>query len=312
MFPLAQSAPANPSEDTNSWWAGLDPLGIFERFWNLDFSIGGTTIFVHQLVLAILFLVVGAMVSKRLARFVANKVGSVSKVGSNTRQMIERLLYFLLLFAALLVTLAIAGIPMTIFTVFGGAVAIAVGFGAQNLSNNLISGFILMFNRPIRIGDIVEIDDKLVKIEEIGIRTVRCRRTDGADVLVPNSDFLESKVTNWTLFDANIRAQVRVGIAYGSDIRRMREILLESAHQHPKILKHLDPIVLFEDFGDNALIFDLLFWATVSRPMDLRMIQSDLRFEIDDKCKAAGITIAFPQRDVHLDSLSPVEVKVLQ
>jgi len=289
-----------------------ETIEIFVDFWNLSFPVGGHEIYVHQIVLAVLALIVGSILAKRVARFFAGRSAKIGRLGANTRALIERLLYNLFLLVSLLISLAIAGIPMTVFTVLGGALAIGVGFGAQNLFNNLISGFILMFNKPIRIGDIVELDDKLVKIEEIGGRAVRCRRTDGADVIVPNSDFLENRVTNWTLFDANIRAMVRVGIAYGSPCEKMREILFKVAHEHPRILQHLEPVVLFEDFGDNALIFDLLFWASITRPMDLRTIQSDLRFAIDAECRAAGITIAFPQRDVHLDTLSPLEVRLTE
>ncbi len=204
----------------------------------------------------------------------------------------------------------IAGIPITIFTVLGGAVAIGIGFGAQNLFNNLISGLILMVERPIRIGDIVELAGAEGRVADIGNRCVRIRRSDGIDVLVPNSHFLEQDVVNWTLNDSDIRGSLSIGVAYGSDIKKVKELMLKAAKEHPKIIQNLEILVLFDDFGDNSLLFNLLFWTKVTRPMDLRRIQSEIRFTLDATFKEAGISISFPQRDVHLDTLTPLEIRL--
>jgi len=181
--------------------------------------------------------------------------------------------------------------------------AIGVGFGAQNLINNLISGIILMAEKPIRIGDIIVLGDSQGKVASIGNRCTRIRRGDGVDVLVPHSHFLEQQVVNWTLHDSELRGTLTMGDAYGSPTLKIKEILLQAADEHPRVLKTQVPFVLFEDFGDNALVFSLLFWSSVSMPMDLRRVTSDMRFRIDALFADAGITIAFPQRDIHLDTL---------
>jgi len=203
--------------------------------------------------------------------------------------------------------------PITVFTVLGGAVAIGIGFGAQNLFNNLISSFIIMVERPIRIGDIIEVGDvDEGRVEEIGNRCTRVRRSDGMDVLIPNSHFLENPVVNWTLFDIHVRGSVEVGVAYGSDTKQVTDLIMACASDNPKVLGSPAPIVLFEDFGDNALAFRLMFWADITAPMQLRVICSELRYAIDASFREAEISISFPQRDVHLDTLKPLEVRMVE
>jgi potassium efflux system protein len=131
------------------------------------------------------------------------------------------------------------------------------------------------------------------------------------DILVPNSSFLEKNVTNWTLSDNILRFDVSVGVAYGSSPPQVKELIEKAVHEHEKVLKFPEPLVLFEDFGDNALIFTTYFWLAITRFMDYRITASDLRFRIFELFHEAGITIAFPQRDVHLDSLSPVQVEMV-
>ena len=167
-----------------------------------------------------------------------------------------------------------------------------------------------MVERPIRIGDIIEHSGAEGKVADIGNRCVRIRRTDGIDVLVPNSYFLEQDVINWTLFDSDVRGDLRIGVAYGSNIELVKKLMEKAAREHPRVKQNLEILVLFEDFGDNALIFNLQFWTRVTRPMDLRRIQSDLRFTLDATFKENGISIAFPQRDLHIDTLKPLEVRV--
>jgi small-conductance mechanosensitive channel len=304
--------------DFVQWWQSLEVpgletvLNLFGDIWNLRlFHQGDTEVHVNQVVLAVVFVVVGAIFCKRLSKVFTSRMGSLMRMNLTSRVMLNRLVYYLMLFGLVVMGLSIAGIPITVFTLFGGAIAIGVGFGAQNACNNLISGFLLMIERTVRVGDIIEVGGFEARVEDIGNRCVRVRRTDGADVLVPNSTLLENMVVNWTLFDNQIRTSVKVGIAYGSDTQRMRDLLYEVANAHEKILRNPGPTVLFTEFGDNSLNFEVMFWAVITRPMDLRMIESDLRFSIDKACNEAGIIIAFPQRDVHLDATNPIPVQLL-
>jgi len=215
--------------------------------------------------------------------------------------LIRRVFFIVALALLGFTTLDLLNVPLTAFAFVSGAIAIGVGFGAQNIINNFISGWILMWERPIRIGDFLEVGDTRGTVEAINTRSTRIRRVDGVHLLIPNSQLLENTVVNWTLVDHTTRASVRVGVAYGSPARRVAELLEQAAVEHPQVLADPKPVVFFEDFGDNALIFDLFFWVLADSEKNLRRIRSDIRFHVDEQFAAAGIVIAFPQRDVHLD-----------
>ena len=287
-------------------WEVVKTLWYFELY-----KSGDTIIVFNQVIIALLVILVGIVASKILARGIGRRLAKSGKLNQNTTHILQRLFNLLFIVVIVLIALPIAGIPITVFTVLGGAVAIGIGFGAQNLFNNLISGLILMLEKPIRIGDIVEVGEEEGKVEDIGNRCVRVRRGDGVDVLIPNSQFLEKEVVNWTLSDSNLRGEVVVGVAYGSDTRKTHDLMMQAANENDRIHRSPEAFVLFEDFGDNALAFRLYYWASVDRPLDLHRINSALRFRIDALFREADITIAFPQRDVHLDTLSPVEVSVI-
>jgi small-conductance mechanosensitive channel len=274
------------------------------------FSSSGSPVRLSQIVVALAVLTIGVIISQRLAGLIGRRIKKSGRINRSTAYLLQRLTFYILVVLITLIALPMAGIPVTIFTVMGGAVAIGVGFGAQNLFNNLISGIIIMIEQPIRVGDIVEVQGGQGRVEEISNRCVRVRRSDGIDVLIPNSFFLEQPVVNWTHSDRNIRGEVVVGTAYGSPVEQVRDLIMRAADEHKEIRREPAPIVLFEEFGDNSLNFRLLFWTPVSRPMDLRRIRSDLHYRIDALFREAGITIAFPQRDLHLDTLKPLEVRL--
>ena len=201
--------------------------------------------------------------------------------------------------------------PLTAFAFLGGALAIGVGFGTQTIMSNFISGFILLAERPIRVGDLIELDDKRATVEEVGVRCTRIRTPDNVHILVPNSKFLDQSIINWTLSDKRVRVKVIVGVLYGSPVRDVERLLLEAAAKHVDVKKHPEPYVRFSDFGDNALIFALYFWVDMINITERLRISSDLRFYIDEHFRNAGIVIAFPQRDVHLDTLKPLDVRIM-
>ena len=194
-----------------------------------------------------------------------------------------------------LFVLRMVNIPLAAFAFLGGAVAIGLGFGAQNLINNFISGFTIM-------GDLIEVEGILGQVEDIGARSTRDRTGENIHILVPNSSFLERNITNWTLSDKKIRTRVTVGVVYGSPVEEVKKLLLEATQASTKVMRHPEPFVLFADFGDNALIFEII---------ERRMIESDLRFRIDKLFREAGRVIAFPQRDVHLNTQRPLELRLI-
>lgn len=285
---------------------------VIITLWHFElFKSGDSTIYLNQVIVALIVVFVGFIVSKWISRSIGRRLARMGKLNQNTTYALQRLFHLVFVVVIVLVALPIAGIPITIFTVLGGAVAIGVGFGMQNLFNNLISGLILMIEKPIRIGDIVFIGGDEGRVEDIGNRCVRVRRGNGVDVLIPNSHFLEQEVVNWTLSDSQIRGEVLVGVAYGSDTKMTHDLMVQAAKENSKIHESPEPFVLFEDFGDNALGFRLYYWAHVDSPLDVDRINSVIRFRIDDLFKEADICIAFPQRDVHLDTLAPLEVNVV-
>jgi small-conductance mechanosensitive channel len=229
-----------------------------------------------------------------------------------TAAAVEKVINYFTVFLIVLFALRVVNIPLTLFTFLGGAVAIGVGFGAQNLINNFISGFIIMAEQPIKIGDLIEIEGNFAMVEEIGARCTRIRTGGNVQILVPNSSFLEKNIINWTHSDKEVRAQITIGVVYGSPVREAERLLLQVADEHKRVRKVPKPFVLFADFGDSSLIFDLYFWISMDRIMDRRIIESDIRFRIDELFREAGIVIAFPQRDIHLDTNKPLEFRLLK
>jgi potassium-dependent mechanosensitive channel len=289
----------------------LAQFDIFSFIWNFQLFItdGGAPVTVGLLAKGLLFLSLGYFLSSWIARVVDRRVLSRTKLDAPMRSTLRKLVFYLLFFVCSLSILHLIHFPIAIFTVMGGALAIGVGFGTQNIVNNFISGIILMLDRPVKVGDIIDVDGIRGEIEEIGARSSAIRRFDNTHILVPNSKFLEQNVVNWTLADDVVRSSVKIGVAYGSDVEKVRRLLLEVAKNCPRVLPDPEPIVLFQDFGDSALIFELFVFSKLSGPMQIEGVASDLRFEMDRVCKTESISIAFPQMDVHLVSTHPLRVQ---
>ncbi|MCB0358442.1 MAG: mechanosensitive ion channel, partial [Bdellovibrionales bacterium] len=163
----------------------------------------------------------------------------------------------------------------------------------------------------IRVGDLIEVGQLMGTVKHIGLRSTHVRTGNNIDIIVPNNAFLEKDVVNWTLTNPKVRLKVSVGVAYGSPTERVRELLLQAAKECDSVLSFPPPFVLFVDFGSDALAFELHFWAKVKTVMDREGVQSDLRFTIDRRFREAGVVIAFPQRDVHLDAAAPLSVRLV-
>jgi small-conductance mechanosensitive channel len=309
----ASTNPQDPAGENPPSFFEKEPSEVISTIWNATlFTAGGTEIKLNQIIIALLTAIIGLWLAKLFTGIISNRLVKVSKVSETVAFTIGKIIYYIAAAVVALIAMQVAGIPTTVFTVLGGALAIGVGFGAQNLFNNLISGIIILTEKPIRRNDIVEIDDMEGKVAEIGNRRTRIRRFDGVDVLVPNSTFLETNVINWTLYDAHVRGSVGVGVAYGSPVKQVRELMLEAAKAHDKVENTPEPTVLFTEFGDNTLNFLMYFWTEIQSPMDRKRLESDLRFAIDELFHEHKITIAFPQRDLHLDTLRPLEVRMIK
>jgi small-conductance mechanosensitive channel len=272
---------------------------------------GGQAITIGQLALVVALLVFGYLGS-RFVGYLLGKRLAHTKMRPDVVHVFKRIAFFTIFILVVLTALGLLGIPLTTFHFATGALAIGIGFGAQNIINNFISGWILMAERPIRIDDFIELDSATGVVEQVGNRSTRIRRSDGVHMLVPNSQLLERTVVNWTLVDREIRTTVRVGVAYGSPVRKVAELIEKAVAEQPESKAQPAPSVVFEDFGDNALIFDAYFWCDVGGEKALREIRSGVRFRISQLLDDNGIVIAFPQRDVHLDATKPLEIRMLQ
>jgi len=261
---------------------------------------GDTSLDLAQILYVVLFTLLGGLFVLGSNRFLRNRL-TARGTNADVIQLVSRA--FLILGFVILgfIILDFLSVPLAAFAFISGAVAIGFGFGAQNIINNFISGWILMWERPIKIGDFLELGDVRGTVESINTRSTRIRRVDGVHLLVPNSYLLENTVTNWTLVDQLLRTTVRVGVAYGSDVQLVTKLLNQAADEQSKVLKTPPKNVIFDDFGDNSLAFDLNVWVHANNESGLRGIRSDLRYRIDQLFGDAGVVIAFPQRDIHLD-----------
>lgn len=276
--------------------------------WHL-FKIGKNHITLGELIIGITLIIVGYFVlrqlTRQLERIILRKLDVQESVGHAISTFT---LYFSMIILGLF-TMRLLNIPITIFTVIGGALAVGIGLGSQNIVNNFISGLIVILEQPIRAGDIVEVEGLTGEVERIGARATRIKSIDNTQIVVPNSSFLEKNILNWTLSDSVVRRRVNVGVIYGSPTRQVEKLLLQSVTEHKMVLKSPNPIVFFKEFGNNSLDFSVSFWVRVQHIMELKRIPSDIRFRIDELFREHGIIIAFPQKDLHFRTPLQVEVK---
>ena len=277
------------------------------------YVIDDESITIKKILLALLILIVGLFLAKLFSRFVSNRFLAKTQLDESSKAAFHKVSFFVLTIILVLFALHTVNIPLTILTLLGGAVAIGVGFGSQNLINNFISGFIIMFERPIKIDDVIEVDNIVGRVEHIGTRCTEIRTQANLTILVPNSTFLESNIVNWTLSDDIVRCSVSVGVAYGSSTRDTVKSLERAVEEHDLILKKPEPVIIFNDFGDNALIFKVYFWIRIgNKRMQKTITESHVRFLIEKHLREAGIVVAFPQRDVHLDTVKPIEMRIIE
>ncbi|MDG1293271.1 MAG: mechanosensitive ion channel [Pseudomonadales bacterium] len=269
-------------------------------------SVGGHEITVGQLIFIPAVFLCGYLLLGWLVRITTAQMQR-SEMDANIIQVVRRALYIFGLIILIITVLDLMNVPLTAFAFVSGAVAIGLGFGAQNIINNFISGWILIWERPIRINDYIELGETSGSVEEINTRSTRIRRVDGVHLLIPNSKLLEETVVNWTLVDKLLRCIVRVGVAYGSEVEKVKSLLEKAVIDHELVLSEPAPQIIFEDFGDSSLVFDAYFWVHSVGEKSSRQIRSDIRFSIDKLFRENDIVIAFPQRDIHLDGTLKIQ-----
>lgn len=266
------------------------------------FTIGNINIVPARILQAIVVLAVLLAVNSWFRKRVEKSWLTKTRMERGARESMGAIVNYLGITVALLIALSIAGMQFTNLALIAGALSVGIGFGLQNVVNNFVSGLILLFERPIRTGDWIVVGDVEGYVKQISIRSTRIETFDRADVIVPNSDLISGRVTNWMLRSTYGRAKIPVGVAYGSDTAKVKDLLLQVANEHPDVLTSgvvaPEPRVLFRQFGDSSLDFELRCYV---RDIDRRLsVISDLNFAIDTAFRENGVEIPFPQRDLHV------------
>ena len=265
------------------------------------FKIGGLPVTPLFLMKVAIFLFLLVAVSNGVQRFLLGRVLRHVNIADSQKFALGRFTTYLLFAVGLFVGLQSLGVNLNSLVVFGGAVGVGVGLGLQNVVSNFVAGLILLVEQPIRMGDRIETGNTLGDVVKIAARSTWVRTNDNVIIIVPNNEFINNSVTNWTANDPNVRVSLPVGVGYSSDPEVVRGLLLQAAAAHPEVLDEPKPDVIFTDYGDNSINFALRVW-TSDRAHTPLVLKSDLYFAIFKLFGEHGIELPFPQRDLHIRS----------
>lgn len=263
----------------------------------LDFN--GTTITLWRLIAFVFLLFALFYIARKLRKWLVTSVLTRSKLDLGAREAIGTITRYIILFLGFLIIFQTVGINLTTFNVLAGAVGIGIGFGLQTVASNFISGLIILFERPIKVGDRIEVGRIVGDVIRIGARSSIVQTNENIAVIVPNLKFITENVVNWKYIGDKVRFAIPVSVAYGSDVRLVEKLLLEVADENPDVMKNPAPVVRFMEFGDNGLNFELRPWSTTLINRRGRLVSS-LNFAIYDKFTEHRIEFPFPQRDLHI------------
>jgi len=255
------------------------------------------------LLLLILFasvIIIERIVQKQLIR----RFLSRTKLQPSLQFGLSRIIGYTLIAVGFYVAFQLVGVDLSSLAIIAASLGVGIGFGLQNIINNLVSGIIILAERPISIGDRIEVAGVAGRVTKIQIRSTTVVTNDNITMIVPNADFISNTVTNWSHGDPKVRIRVPVGVAYGSDLKLLQRLLLEAAAEHPKALRDPSPVVLFTEFGDSSLNFELGVWTQEMTATPIHFT-SEMNFIIDQKLRENDIEIPFPQRDLHVRSGLP-------
>ena len=262
-------------------------------------SFGKETIFIHDILIAV-FIAIAAYLVIRWVKRLLSAAQKNNKLTAGQQYAYTQLVKYIVFLIAFVLILQALKINLTAIVVGSAAALAALALGLQHLFNDVVSGFFLLFEGNVRVNDIIEVDGMVCRVQEIGIRTSKVKKRDGISLVIPNSKIISNSVINWTTDSSITRFTVNVGVAYGSDVQKVREILLACADRHNEAVKSPKPFVRFTDFGESSLQFELLFWS--KNRFRIEDVQSDLRFMINSEFAKSSVVIPFPQRDIHIKS----------
>jgi small-conductance mechanosensitive channel len=324
-------APANDDAALAPFWLGLamDLLLLFPAlmlllsFWGMPqttvylwgrsflegFSVGELRFSPGRILMALLVFGVAFLLTRVLRHMIRDQLLTRTHLDAGIKHSVSTGVVYLGSGIALLLAIATLGVSLTNLALIFGALSVGIGLGLQHVVNNFVSGLVLLIQRPIRVGDWIVVGTHEGVVRNVNVIATEIETFDKASILIPNSDILSNAVVNWTRNDRTIRIIINVGVAYGSDTRQVHDLLLECAEQHDEVLARPKPYVLFSDFGDSALNFELRAYVGVDHYF---IVASDLRFRIEQALRKADIVIPFPQRELHinpsLSGLTPAEI----
>jgi potassium efflux system protein len=260
-------------------------------------NIGAININLGSILIFVIWLSI--IITRIITRVLAKDVFVRVKTAKGIPGTVILLLKIALISGGFFLAAAASGMKLTNLSIVLGAFSVGIGFGLQNIFNNMVSGLILAFERPINVGDVVEVGALMGTVRSIGLRSSKVKTFDGAEVIVPNGNLISKEMINWTLSDSNRRMDIRVGVAYGTDPQKVLAIMEQIAEEHKDVRKKPAPKGYFLEFGDSSLNFRLLAWVNLDNRLG---VESEINVQINKKLAEAGIAIPFPQRDLHIRS----------
>jgi small-conductance mechanosensitive channel len=282
-----------------------DVMGFLESFMNFKlFEINKTAVTPSSIVMFLLFIAVFAVTSHLLQRLLRAQVFSRLRLDEGIQYTLTRITHYLIMIIGAVIAFQFVGIDLTGLAIILGFLSVGIGFGLQNITSNFVAGLILLLERPIKVGDRVMVGSQEGDVLEIKMRSTTIRTLNNVTVIVPNSEFVSSKLENWSYGDQKVRLDVDVGVSYESDLETVIRSLMEVAAEHPEVLKNPAPDVLHMGFGDSAWNMRLRIW--LEHPRRHPEVQSDINCAIVRKFQRNGVEIPFPQRDLHVRSPLPL------
>jgi len=280
----------------------MNSSAVFNSVWDIlqkpIFTVSGQGISVVSFIYFIVVIGLSVALSRLFVRFLKRNVYSQTEIERGAQYTLSRLVRYVTVTIGFLIALQMIGFDLSVLAVFGGLFGVGIGFGLQNIFSNFASGIILMIERPIQVGDTVELDGILGKVEEIRFRVAVVNTFDNESIIVPNSHLVSEEVTNWSYGgDSSLRLRIPIGVDYGTDIQTVENILLEIAEEEDKVMQEPEPQVFFKEHADSSLNFELRVW--IPSPQERVQVRDNIRRKIDRRFNEAGIGIPFPQTDVH-------------
>ena len=262
---------------------------------------GTTNITVWSVIYFAVLIILLLWFAKKLQFWVAHRLLLRTKLDAGARLAVGTIMRYMVLLFGFFIVVSTVGVDLTTFTVFAGAIGIGAGFGLQTVVSNFFAGLIIMIERPVKIGDRIEVGDVNGDVIEIGARATTVLTNDNIAIIVPNSRFVSENVVNWKYNDNRVRFRVPVTVAYGTDLRKVEKLLIDVAAEEEAVLENPEPTVALVEFGDSGVKFELRAWTSSLMHRKGRLV-SALNFAINDKFVEHGIEIPFPQRDLHVRS----------